>query len=182
MLSDPELRGHFNHGLFHGFDFDTTMLRIGAMNMMLHRVENTAVSHRDSPSEDNNIEKNNYTLILANPPFAGSLDTESTCTKLQRLVKTKTAERLFMALFLQLLRPGGRAAVIVSDGVLFGSSQAHRSLRQQREEDHFLEDVVSLPSGGFRPSAGVSTGIRLFTKTDRGGTEGIPDRHERIDG
>jgi len=173
VLSDPELREHFNHGLFHGFDFDTTMLRIGAMNMLLHGVENPDVSYRDSLSEDGAIEENNYTLILANPPFAGSLDYESTSGKLQRVVKTKKTELLFMALFLQLLKPGGRAAVIVPDGVLFGSSNAHKELRRTLVEDHFLEGVVSLPSGVFRPYAGVSTAILLFTKTGRGGTDQV---------
>jgi type I restriction enzyme M protein len=171
ILSDPELREHFNHGLFHGFDFDTTMLRIGAMNMLLHGVENPDVSYRDSLSEDGAVEQDKYTLILANPPFAGSLDYESTSGKLQRVVKTKKTELLFMALFLQLLKPGGRAAVIVPDGVLFGSSKAHKELRRTLVEDHFLEGVVSLPSGVFRPYAGVSTAILFFTKTGRGGTD-----------
>ena len=173
VLSDPELREHFNHGLFHGFDFDTTMLRIGAMNMLLHGVVNPDVSYRDSLSEDGANEANKYTLILANPPFAGSLDFESTSGKLQRVVKTKKTELLFMALFLQLLKPGGRAAVIVPDGVLFGSSKAHKELRRTLVEDHFLEGVVSLPSGVFRPYAGVSTAILLFTKTGRGGTDQV---------
>jgi len=173
VLSDPELREHFNHGLFHGFDFDSTMLRIGAMNMLLHGVENPDVSYRDSLSEDGAAEENRYTLILANPPFAGSLDYESTSSKLQRVVKTKKTELLFMALFLQLLKPGGRAAVIVPDGVLFGSSKAHKELRRTLVEDHFLEGVVSLPSGVFRPYAGVSTAILLFTKTGRGGTDQV---------
>jgi type I restriction enzyme M protein len=171
VLSNPELREHFNHGLFHGFDFDNTMLRIGAMNMLLHGVENPDVSYRDSLSEDSASEENKYTLVLANPPFAGSLDYESTSGKLQRVVKTKKTELLFMALFLQLLKPGGRAAVIVPDGVLFGSSNAHKELRRTLVEDHFLEGVVSLPSGVFRPYAGVSTAILLFTKTGRGGTD-----------
>jgi type I restriction enzyme M protein len=173
LFSDPPLREHFNHGLFHGFDFDTTMLRIGAMNMLLHGVENPDVSYRDSLSEDGAIEENRYTLILANPPFAGSLDYESTSAKLQRVVKTKKTELLFMALFLQLLKPGGRAAVIVPDGVLFGSKKAHKELRRTLVEDHFLEGVVSLPSGVFRPYAGVSTAILLFTKTGRGGTDHV---------
>jgi type I restriction enzyme M protein len=173
VLSDPELREHFNHGLFHGFDFDTTMLRIGAMNMLLHGVENPDVSYRDSLSEDSASEENKYTLVLANPPFAGSLDYESTSGKLQRVVKTKKTELLFMALFLQLLKPGGRAAVIVPDGVLFGSSNAHKELRRTLVEDHFLEGVVSLPRGVFRPYAGVSTAILLFTKTGRGGTDHV---------
>lgn len=173
LLSDPQLREHFNHGLFHGFDFDSTMLRIGAMNMLLHGVENPDVSYRDSLSEDGAVEENRYSLILANPPFAGSLDYESTSGKLQRVVKTKKTELLFMALFLQLLKPGGRAAVIVPDGVLFGSSKAHKELRRTLVDDHFLEGVVSLPSGVFRPYAGVSTAILLFTKTGRGGTDQV---------
>ncbi len=173
LLSDPHLREHFNHGLFHGFDFDNTMLRIGAMNMLLHGVENPDVSYRDSLSEDGAVEDNKYTLILANPPFAGSLDYESTSAKLQRVAKTKKTELLFMALFLQLLKPGGRAAVIVPDGVLFGSSKAHKELRRTLVEDHFLEGVVSLPSGVFRPYAGVSTAILFFTKTGRGGTDQV---------
>ncbi|MCP9859852.1 SAM-dependent DNA methyltransferase [Cyanobium sp. Cruz-8D1] len=167
------LREHFNHGLFHGFDFDNTMLRIGAMNMLLHGVENPDVSYRDSLSEDSASEENKYTLLLANPPFAGSLDYESTSGKLQRVVKTKKTELLFMALFLQLLKPGGRAAVIVPDGVLFDSSKAHKELRRTLVEDHYLEGVVSLPSGVFRPYAGVSTAILLFTKTGRGGTDQV---------
>jgi type I restriction enzyme M protein len=173
LLSDPELRQHFNHGLFHGFDFDNTMLRIGAMNMLLHGVENPDVSYRDSLSEDGAIEEDKYTLILANPPFAGSLDTESISAKLQRVVNTRKTELLFMALFLQLLKPGGRAAVIVPDGVLFGSSKAHKELRRTLVEEHFLEGVVSLPSCVFRPYAGVSTAILFFTKTGRGGTDQV---------
>ncbi|MCT0212440.1 type I restriction-modification system subunit M [Synechococcus sp. CS-1327] len=173
LFSDPQLREHFNHGLFHGFDFDSTMLRIGSMNMLLHGVENPDVSYRDSLSEDGAVEENRYSLILANPPFAGSLDFESTSGKLQRVVKTKKTELLFMALFLQLLKPGGRAAVIVPDGVLFGSSKAHKELRRTLVEDHFLEGVVSLPSGVFRPYAGVSTAILLFTKTGKGGTDQV---------
>jgi len=173
IWSDPELREHFNHGLFHGFDFDKTMLRIGAMNMLLHGVENPNVEYRDSLSEEGGVEENKYSLILTNPPFAGSLDETSTSGKLQRVVKTKKTELLFMALFLQLLKPGGRAAVIVPDGVLFGSSKAHKDLRRTLVEDHFLEGVVSLPSGVFRPYAGVSTAILLFTKTGRGGTDQV---------
>jgi type I restriction enzyme M protein len=168
VLSDPELREHFNHGLFHGFDFDTTMLRIGAMNMLLHGVENPDVSYRDSLSEDGAIEQDKYTLILANPPFAGSLDYESTSGKLQRVVKTKKTELLFMALFLQLLKPGDRArwrAVRLQQGAQ--GVAPHPGGRP----DYFLEGVVSLPSGVFRPYAGVSTAILFFTKTGRGGTD-----------
>ena len=173
IWGDPQKRQHFNQGMFHGYDFDTTMLRIGSMNMLLHGVENPDVSYRDSLAEDAAGDENRFSLILANPPFAGSLDYESTSQRLQRVVKTKKTELLFLALFLQLLKPGGRAAVIVPDGVLFGSSKAHKQLRQSLVEDHFLEGVVSLPSGVFRPYSGVSTAILLFTKTGRGGTDRV---------
>ena len=173
LLTDPDKRDHFNHGLFHGFDFDSTMLRIGSMNMLLHGVEDPNISYRDSLSDEVSDREDRYTLILANPPFAGSLDYEATSQKLQRVVKTKKTELLFLALFLQLLKPGGRAAVIVPDGVLFGSSKAHKELRRSLVEDHFLEGVVSLPSGVFKPYAGVSTAILLFTKTGKGGTENV---------
>ena len=149
------------------------MLRIGSMNMLLHGVEDPNISYRDSLSDEVSDREDRYTLILANPPFAGSLDYEATSQKLQRVVKTKKTELLFLALFLQLLKPGGRAAVIVPDGVLFGSSKAHKELRRSIVEDHFLEGVVSLPSGVFRPYAGVSTAILLFTKTGKGGTENV---------
>ncbi len=173
LFTDPDKRDHFNHGLFHGFDFDSTMLRIGSMNMLLHGVEDPNISYRDSLSDEVSDREDRYTLILANPPFAGSLDYEATSQKLQRVVKTKKTELLFLALFLQLLKPGGRAAVIVPDGVLFGSSKAHKELRRSLVEDHFLEGVVSLPSGVFKPYAGVSTAILLFTKTGKGGTENV---------
>ncbi|WP_226406786.1 class I SAM-dependent DNA methyltransferase [Synechococcus sp. MU1625] len=179
ILIDPELRQHFNHGLFHGFDFDSTMLRIGAMNMQLHGVENPDVSYRDSLSEDAPKDTDKYSLLLANPPFKGSLDMASLandlrkfCSKSGKNPKGKT-ELLFNALFLRILKPGGRAAVIVPDGVLFGSSKAHKELRRSLVEDHFLEGVVSLPSGVFKPYAGVSTAILLFTKTGRGGTDQV---------
>jgi type I restriction enzyme M protein len=171
ILSDPELRGHYNHGLFHGFDFDSTMLRIGAMNMLLHGVENPDVSYRDSLSEDGAKEKDRYTLVLANPPFEGSLDENSASSALTSFVKSKKTQVLFMALFLRLLRPGGRAAVIVSDGVLFDSTKAHVKLRRSLVEEHLLEGIVFLPSGVFKPYAGLSTAILLFTKTGKGGTD-----------
>lgn len=151
LLSDPQLREHFNHGLFHGFDFDNTMLRIGAMNMLLHGVENPDVSYRDSLSEDGAEEENRYTLILANPPFAGSLDHESTSAKLQRVVKTKKTELLFMDLFLQLLKPGGRAAVIVPDGVLFGSSKAHKNCAAPWWTNTFSKAWCRYRAGCFAP-------------------------------
>ena len=171
MLRDPKLRAHFHNRAFHGFDFDPTMLRIGSMNMILHGIENPVIEARDSLAEDIAAEKDRYSLLLANPPFAGSLDYEATAKDLQQIVKTKKTELLFLALFLRLLKVGGRAAVIVPDGVLFGSSTAHKALRKILVEDHKLEAVISLPSGVFRPYAGVSTAILVFTKTGVGGTD-----------
>ncbi|MEI2672376.1 MAG: N-6 DNA methylase [Marmoricola sp.] len=159
--------------MFHGYDFDSTMLRIGSMNMLLHGIESPDIRYRDSLSEGAAGDADKYTLILANPPFAGSLDYESTAKDLQRIVKTKKTELLFLALFLKLLKPGGRAAVIVPDGVLFGSSTAHKALRKTLVEDQKLDAVVKLPSGVFRPYAGVSTAILFFTKTNSGGTDDV---------
>ena len=173
ILFDPDKKKHFNSEQFHGFDFDSTMLKIGSMNMLLHGVEEPNIKYRESLSDEVSDIENRYTLILANPPFSGSLDYEATSQKLQRVVKTKKTELLFLALFLQLLKPGGRAAVIVPDGVCFGSSKAHKELRRSLVEDHLLEGVISLPSGVFKPYAGVSTAILLFTKTGKGGTEKV---------
>ncbi|GAB3861534.1 class I SAM-dependent DNA methyltransferase [Micromonospora andamanensis] len=172
-LYDAVQRKHFHESMFHGFDFDGTMLRIGSMNMLLHGVENPDIRYRDSLAENVSNESEKYSLILANPPFAGSLDYESTSKDLQRVVKTKKTELLFLALFLRLLKPGGRAAVIVPDGVLFGSSKAHKELRRILVEDQKLDGVVKLPSGTFKPYSGVSTAILLFTKTDSGGTDNV---------
>ncbi|MGH7034622.1 MAG: type I restriction-modification system subunit M [Stellaceae bacterium] len=171
LLLDAKQREHFHHRMFHGYDFDNTMLRIGSMNMLLHGVENPDIRYRDSLAEDHAGEEENYTLVLANPPFAGSLDYENTAKDLQQIVKTKKTELLFLALFLRLLKPGGRAAVIVPDGVLFGSSNAHKVLRRMLVEDQKLDAVVKLPSGVFKPYAGVSTAILCFTKTNSGGTD-----------
>src|SRR5438552_10436845 len=171
ILRDTRLKEHFHHQLFHGFDFDNTMLRIGSMNMLLHGVENPDIRYRDSLAQDHAGEEEKYTLVLANPPFAGSLDYENTAKDLLQIVKTKKTELLFLALFLRLLKPVGRAAVIVPDGVLFGSSNAHKTLRKMLVEEQKLEAVLSLPSGVFRPYAGVSTAILVFTKTNSGGTD-----------
>lgn len=173
ILRDDALRAHFHHGLFHGFDFDATMLRIGSMNMLLHGVENPDIRYRDSLAQDHAEDAERYTLVLANPPFAGALDAETVAKDLTRIVKTRKTELLFLALVLRLLKPGGRAAVIVPDGVLFGSSKAHKELRRMLVEEQKLDGVVSLPSGAFRPYAGVSTAILLFTRTDSGGTDGV---------
>jgi type I restriction enzyme M protein len=171
MLRDARLREHFHHRMFHGFDFDNTMLRIGSMNMLLHGVENPDIRYRDSLAQDHAGEEEKYTLVLANPPFAGSLDYETCAKDLLQIVKTKKTELLFVALFLRLLKAGGRAAVIVPEGVLFGSSNAHKALRNMLVEDQKLDAVISLPSGVFKPYAGVSTAILVFTKTNSGGTD-----------
>jgi type I restriction enzyme M protein len=173
MLRDARQKEHFHHQTFHGFDFDNVMLRIGSMNMLLHGVENPDVRYRDSLAEEHSGDEEAYSLILANPPFAGSLDYENTAKGLQQIVKTKKTELLFLALFLRLLKPGGRAAVIVPDGVLFGSSKAHKELRRVLVEDQKLDGVISLPGGVFKPYAGVSTAILLFTKTNSGGTDNV---------
>ena len=158
--------------MFNGFDFDSTMLRIGSMNMMLHGVENPNVRFRDSLSRDN-AEEGLYTLILANPPFKGSLAVDEVAPDLLRVCATKKTELLFLSLMLRLLTPGGRCAVIVPDGVLFGSSKAHRAIRETLIEKHKLDAVISLPSGVFKPYAGVSTAILVFTKTGTGGTDSV---------
>ena len=168
--------------MFHGFDFDNTMLRIGSMNMLLHGVENPDIRYRDSLAQDHAGEEERYSLVLANPPFAGSLDYENTAKDLLQIVKTKKTELLFLALFLRLLKPGGRAAVIVPDGVLFGSSKAHKELRRMLVEDQKLDAVVKLPGGVFKPYAGVSTAILLFTKTNSGGTDHVWFYDVRADG
>lgn len=173
VLHDKAQRKRFHESMFHGFDFDSTMLRIASMNMLLHQVERPDIRYRDSLSEGAGGEEGEYSLILANPPFAGSLDYETTAQNLLRVVKTKKTELLFLALFLRLLKPGGRAAVIVPDGVLFGSSKAHKELRRSLVEDQKLDAVVKLPAGVFRPYAGVSTAILFFTKTESGGTEQV---------
>ncbi len=173
ILRNPESREHFHRKMFHGYDFDNTMLRIGSMNMMLHGVDNPDISYKDSLAQDHEGDEEKYSLILANPPFAGSLDYENTAKDLLSIVKTKKTELLFLALFLRLLKPGGRAAVIVPDGVLFGSSKAHKELRRLLVEEHKLDGVISLPSGAFKPYAGVSTAILLFTKTNSGGTDHV---------
>ena len=173
VLTDAGQRKHYHRSMFHGYDFDSTMLRIGSMNMLMHGVESPDIRYRDSLSEGVSEDAAKYTMILANPPFAGSLDYESTSKDLQRVVKTKKTELLFLAPFLKLLKPGGRAAVIVPEGMLFGSSKAHKDLRRTLVEDQQLNAVVKLPSGVFRPYAGVSTAILVFTKTESGGTKDV---------
>ena len=172
MLLNAKLREHFNNTMFFGNDMDRTMLRIGAMNMLLHGVDNPNISYRDSLSEQNKDEEK-YTLVLANPPFKGSLDYEAVSADLLKVTKTKKTELLFLALFLRILKKGGRAAVIVPDGVLFGSSNAHKQIRKEILENNKLDAVISMPSGVFKPYAGVSTAVLIFTKTGSGGTDKV---------
>ena len=173
IFADSASRKRFSEETFHGYDFDATMLRIGSMNMLLHGVENPDIRYKDSLEEAHAGDAEAYSLVLANPPFAGSLDYESTAKDLLQIVKTKKTELLFLALFLRLMKIGGRAAVIVPDGVLFGASNAHQKLREILVEKQKLDAVISMPSGVFKPYAGVSTAILLFTKTNSGGTDNV---------
>jgi type I restriction enzyme M protein len=181
IWQDARLRKHFNNAAFTGFDSDASMSRIGSMNMQLHGVENPTIQRRDALAEEHMAE-GTYTLVLANPPFAGSLDYETTAKDLLAMVKTKKTELLFLALMIRLLKNGGRAAVIVPDGVLFGSSTAHRALRRMLVDDHRLQAVVKLPSGTFKPYTGVSTAILFFQKTSSGGTDDVWFYDVRADG
>lgn len=173
ILNAPGNRQHFNQEMFHGFDFDGTMLRIGSMNLMLHGIEDPKIEARDSLSEDHRGITEAFTLILANPPFKGSIEKSTIAKDLTQVISTTKTELLFIALFLRLLKLGGRAAVIVPDGVLFGSSNAHKTIRQLLVEQHKLEAVISMPSGVFKPYAGVSTAVLIFTKTGVGGTDDV---------
>ena len=162
----------FDRGMFTGFDTDRTMLRISAMSLMLHSIKNPNIDYKDSVSKQNNI-SSKYTLCLANPPFKGTIDAESINDNLKAVTNTKKTELLFLALFLRMLKIGGRCACIVPDGVLFGSSKAHKSIRQEIVDNHDLRAVISMPSGVFKPYAGVSTAVLVFTKTGAGGTEKV---------
>jgi type I restriction enzyme M protein len=158
--------------MFHGFDFDTTMLRIASMNLLLHGVDAPDIHYQDTlstsfPDRFPAQATNGFDVVLANPPFKGSLDFEDVHPSLLAQVKTKKTELLFVALILRMLKLGGRCAMIVPDGVLFGSSKAHQTLRQHLLEENQLEALISLPSGVFKPYAGVSTGILVFTKGGR---------------
>ena len=174
-------KDHYMNHMFHGYDMDRTMLRIGAMNMMTHGIDNPFIEYRDSLS-DQNPDREKYSLILANPPFKGSLDADIVSADLLKICKTKKTELLFLALFLRMLKVGGRGAVIVPDGVLFGSSTAHKAIRKELVEVNRLEAVISMPSGVFKPYAGVSTGILVFTKTGHGGTDKVWFYDMRSDG
>lgn len=172
LFNVQELKRHYNENMFFGYDMDRTMLRIGAMNMMLHGVESPNIMYKDSLSEQNKDDEK-YTLVLANPPFKGSLDYESVSADLLKVTKTKKTELLFLSLILRMLKKGGRCATIVPDGVLFGSSKAHKAIREEIVENHKLHAIISMPSGVFKPYAGVSTAIMVFTKTGAGGTDKV---------
>jgi len=172
IFFDKDKKDHYMNRMFYGYDTDRTMLRIGAMNMMTHGVDNPFIEYRDSLS-DQNPDSNKYSLILANPPFKGSLDYDIVSTDLLKVCKTKKTELLFLALFLRMLQVGGRCACIVPDGVLFGSSNAHKAIRKEIIENNRLEAVISMPSGVFKPYAGVSTAVLVFTKTGHGGTDDV---------
>lgn len=172
-LYKEDVKKHFQDKMFMGMEFDPTMIRIGAMNLMLHGIENPQLSDVDSLSEANTGFTEKATIVLANPPFKGSLDREAVDTKILNVVDSKKTELLFMALILKGLKLGGRAAVIVPDGVLFGSSNAHMQVRKEIVDRQKLQAVISMPSGVFKPYAGVSTAILLFTKTESGGTDNV---------
>ena len=172
LFNDDSLRHHYNNDMFYGFDTDQTMLRISAMNMIMHGIDNPTIDYKDSISEDNK-DNDKYSIILANPPFKGTIDYERTSPNLLKVCKTKKTELLFLTLFLRTLKIGGRCACIVPDGVLFGSSNAHKDIRKELIENNKLEAVISMPSGVFKPYAGVSTGILIFTKTTTGGTDNV---------
>ena len=181
IFFNKQKKDHYMNHMFHGYDMDRTMLRIGAMNMMTHGIDNPFIEYRDSLS-DQNPDREKYSLILANPPFKGGLDADIVSADLLKICKTKKTELLFLALFLRMLKVGGRGAVIVPDGVLFGSSTAHKAIRKELVEVNRLEAIISMPSGVFKPYAGVSTGILVFTKTDHGGTDKVWFYDMRADG
>ena len=172
IFFNKQKKDHYMNSMFFGFDMDRTMLRIGAMNMMTHGIDSPFIEYRDSLS-DQNADRDKYSLILANPPFKGSLDYDIVSADLLKICKTKKTELLFLALFLRMLKIGGRCACIVPDGVLFGSSTAHKAIRKEIIENNRLEAVVSMPSGVFKPYAGVSTAVLVFTKTGHGGTDKV---------
>jgi type I restriction enzyme M protein len=172
IFFNKQKKDHYMNSMFFGYDMDRTMLRIGAMNMMTHGIDSPFIEYRDSLS-DQNTDRDKYSLILANPPFKGSLDYDIVSADLLKMCKTKKTELLFIALFLRMLRIGGRCACIVPEGVLFGSSKAHKAVRKEIVETNRLEAVVSMPSGVFKPYASVSTAVLIFTKTGHGGTDKV---------
>lgn len=172
LFDSDSKKHHFNNDMFYGFDTDDTMLSISAMNMIMHGIDNPNIEYKDSASGEN-TDTDKYSLILANPPFKGSIDESTIAPSLSKICNTKKTELLFLALFVRSLRIGGRCACIVPDGVLFGSSNAHKSIRKEIIENNKLEAVISMPSGVFQPYAGVSTAVLIFTKTTTGGTDKV---------
>ena len=175
-------REHHQNGMYTGIEFDSTMRRIGAMNMVLHGIDNPRIDTVDSLSDANAQRTDEFSLILANPPFKGSLDYDIVDDKVLKIVKSKKTELLFVGLILRMLKPGGRAAVIVPNGVLFGSSKAHKQIREKLIEQHQLQAVIAMPSGVFKPYAGVSTAVLIFTKTGSGGTDKVWFYEMKADG
>jgi type I restriction enzyme M protein len=172
-LFDEKNQAHFQNKMFMGMEFDPTMIRIGAMNLILHGIENPQLSDVDALSEANTSFTEKASLVLANPPFKGSLDREAVDGKILSMVDSKKTELLFLALIIKGLKLGGRAAVIIPDGVLFGSSKAHQQIRKEIIDNQKLQAVISMPSGVFKPYAGVSTAVMIFTKTNSGGTDHV---------
>lgn len=172
-LLRPEHKAHYQKKMFNGIEFDPSMIRIGAMNMTLHGLDSPNLILEDSLSEKAAYIKDVYSLILANPPFKGSLDADAVDSTILKMVKSKKTELLFLGAMLRMMTTGGRAAVIVPDGVLFGSSKAHKQIRKEIIEQQQLQAVISMPSGVFKPYAGVSTAILFFTKTESGGTDKV---------
>lgn len=172
LFNSDSQKHHFNNDMFYGFDTDDTMLSISAMNMIMHGIDNPNIEYKDSASSEN-TDTDKYSLILANPPFKGSIDESTISPSLSKLCNTKKTELLFLALFVRSLRIGGRCACIVPDGVLFGSSKAHKAIRKEIIDNNKLEAIISMPSGVFQPYAGVSTAIMIFTKTTTGGTDKV---------
>ena len=173
MFMDTAKLQHFNNDMFYGFDFDYSMLRIASMNMMSHGHQNPNIGYQDSLSEDASNLKEFCTCVIANPPFKGSLNKDTIAKNLASEVSTTKTELLFLALMIRILKTGGRACVIVPDGVLFGTSNAHTTIRKKLIDNQKLEAVISMPSGVFKPYAGVSTAILIFTKTNSGGTDKV---------
>jgi type I restriction enzyme M protein len=172
-MVDEKVRNHYQKEMFTGYDFDNSMLRIGNMNMVMHGFDGATIDYKDSLSSEGRDLDEQFDLILANPPFKGSLDYDSVASDLLQTVKTKKTELLFIAMFIRAMKIGGRAAVVVPDGVLFGSSNAHKEVRRLMVKEHQLNAVISMPSGVFKPYAGVSTAVVIFTKTNSGGTDNV---------
>lgn len=179
---DKDFREHYNSKMFTGIEFDSTMIRIGAMNLQLHGIRKPNLILKDSLSKSNADMRERFTLVLANPPFTGSLDYDSVESSILKTIKTKKTELLFLGLMLRMLKTGGRAAVIVPQGVQFGSSNAHKAIRRELVEKQKLEAVISMPGGVFKPYAGVSTAVLIFTKTNSGGTDRVWFYDMRADG